>query len=84
MCLAHGDFTVWRSRRCRDHDAVGGNTRVEVGYLLPFTAGNFIYIAAADLLPEITRETRTRAKLETSIAFVAGLGLLLAATQISS
>jgi zinc and cadmium transporter len=55
-----------------------------VGYLLPFTAGNFIYIAAADLLPEITRETRTRAKLETSIAFVAGLGLLLAATQISS
>jgi zinc and cadmium transporter len=62
--------------------AVSGS--VEVGYLLPFAAGNFIYIAAADLLPEIARETRTRDKLETSIAFLAGLGLLLAATQISA
>jgi zinc and cadmium transporter len=62
--------------------AVSGS--VEVGYLLPFAAGNFIYIAAADLLPEIARETRTRAKLGTSIAFAAGLGLLLAATQISA
>lgn len=57
--------------------------RVEVGYLLPFAAGNFIYIAAADLLPEIARETRTRDKLETSAAFVAGLAVLLAVTKIS-
>ena len=64
--------------------AYAASDTVEVGYLLPFAAGNFIYIAAADLLPEIARETRTRAKLETSIAFAAGLGLLLAATQISS
>jgi hypothetical protein len=50
----------------------------------PVRSRKFVYIAAADLLPEIARETRTRAKLGTSIAFVAGLGLLLAATQISS
>ena len=62
--------------------AVSGS--VEVGYLLPFAAGNFIYIAAADLLPEIARETRTRDKLETTLAFIAGLGLLLAVTQINS
>ncbi len=56
---------------------------VEVAYLLPFAAGNFVYIAAADLLPEITSEERTRDKLETTGAFVAGLVILLAATQLA-
>jgi zinc and cadmium transporter len=56
---------------------------VEVAYLLPFAAGNFIYIAAADLLPEIASEESTADKLETSAAFVAGLALLLAVTQIA-
>lgn len=56
---------------------------IDVAYLLPFAAGNFLYIAAADLLPEITSETRTRDKLETSAAFVIGLGILLAVTQLS-
>ncbi len=56
---------------------------IEVAYLLPFAAGNFIYIAAADLLPEITTETRTADKLETSGAFVAGLAILLVATQLA-
>ena len=56
---------------------------VEVAYLLPFAAGNFVYIAAADLLPEITSEERTRDKVETTAAFVAGLAILLAATQLA-
>lgn len=56
---------------------------IEVGYLLPFAAGNFIYIAAADLLPEITAETRTRDKLETSGAFMIGLAILLTATRLA-
>ena len=55
---------------------------VEVAYLLPFAAGNFVYIAAADLLPEITSEERTSDKLETSAAFVIGLAVLLAATRL--
>jgi zinc and cadmium transporter len=54
---------------------------VEVGYLLPFAAGNFIYIATADLIPEIARETRARDKIETTTAFVVGLVLLLAVAQ---
>ena len=57
--------------------------RIEVAYLLPFAAGNFIYIAAADLLPEITSETRTRDKLETSATFMLGLAVLLTATQLA-
>jgi zinc and cadmium transporter len=55
---------------------------VEVAYLLPFAAGNFVYIAAADLLPEITSEEHTRDKLETSAAFVVGLAILLAVTRL--
>ncbi len=56
---------------------------VEVAYLLPFAAGNFVYIAAADLLPEIASEERTRDKIETTAAFITGLVLLLAATQLA-
>jgi zinc and cadmium transporter len=56
---------------------------IEVAYLLPFAAGNFVYIAAADLLPEISSEERTRDKLETTAAFLAGLVVLLAATQLA-
>jgi zinc and cadmium transporter len=56
---------------------------IEVAYLLPFAAGNFVYIAAADLLPEISSEERTRDKLETTAAFLAGLVILLAATQLA-
>ena len=62
--------------------AYGLADRIEVAYLLPFAAGNFIYIATADLLPEITSGESTADKLETSTALVVGLGLLLAATQI--
>jgi zinc and cadmium transporter len=55
---------------------------VEVAYLLPFAAGNFVYIAAADLVPELASESSTRSKVETTLAFVAGLAILLAATAI--
>ena len=63
--------------------AYGLADHIDIAYLLPFAAGNFIYIAAADLLPEITSETRTRDKLETSAAFATGLSILLVATQIA-
>ena len=56
---------------------------VEVGYLLPFAAGNFIYIAAADLIPEIARETRARDKVETTTTFFLGLAVLLAVAQVA-
>lgn len=50
-------------------------------YLLPFAAGNFIYITAADLLPELA--SRTRDTVETTTAFVTGLVILLAATRLA-
>jgi zinc and cadmium transporter len=60
---------------------------VDVAFLLPFAAGNFIYIAAADLVPQITspvacrtptdRTLVLREKLEQTLAFAVGLGALL-------
>jgi zinc and cadmium transporter len=61
--------------------AYGLAEHIEVAYLLPFAAGNFIYIAAADLLPEITSEPRSRDKLETTAAFLVGLGILFTVAQ---
>jgi zinc and cadmium transporter len=66
---------------------------INVAFLVPFAAGNFIYIAAADLLPQITAsqpcEDQTdgrlamRDKIEKSLAFGAGLGLLLLSTLLT-
>lgn len=63
-----------------------------VAFLVPFAAGNFVYIAAADLIPHITAtgkydipaESRIliRDKIEQSLAFGTGLGLLLLSTLL--
>lgn len=58
---------------------------IDVSFLVPFAAGNFVYIAAADLIPQITADTggeSTHDRIERSIAFGSGLGLLLLATTI--
>ena len=52
--------------------------RFEVTWLLPFAAGNFVYIAAADLLPELTTELAAGRKFVLTGVFVLGLGLLTA------
>jgi zinc and cadmium transporter len=49
---------------------------IDVVWLLPFAAGNFIYIAATDLLPEITVSPEWRHKLLHTAGFAAGLALL--------
>jgi len=47
-------------------------------YLLPFAAGNFIYIAAADLIPEIKHSTDLPRSVIHFCVFLAGLGIMLA------
>jgi zinc and cadmium transporter len=56
---------------------------VEVAVLLPFAAGNFLYIAASDLVPQLTSQPRAREKLLHSLAFLGGLGLLLAVAVLA-
>ncbi|MEU3200976.1 ZIP family metal transporter [Streptomyces sp. NPDC006996] len=50
---------------------------VNVAVLVPFAAGNFIYIAVADLLPEITTSPVPREKVLHTASFVLGLAALL-------
>jgi zinc and cadmium transporter len=50
--------------------------QVEVALLLPFAAGSFLYIAAADHIPEFTAEESLPSKLLHTGAFVVGLSTL--------
>ena len=45
-------------------------------YLLPFAAGNFIYIAAADLIPEIKHKAGFSRSLVHFFVFLAGIGVM--------
>jgi zinc and cadmium transporter len=51
---------------------------VDVTFLLSFAAGNFIYIAASDLIPEVKHDRRLRNNLIHFGAFVAGIAVILA------
>lgn len=50
---------------------------IEVAWLLPFAAGNFLYIAAVDLMPELTSHPGGARKVQLTMSFAAGLGILL-------
>jgi len=49
---------------------------VNVAVVVPFAAGNFIYIAATDLLPRLTTQESPGDKVAHTASFVVGLGLL--------
>jgi zinc and cadmium transporter len=53
------------------------SSAIEVDWLVPLAAGNFIYIAASDLVPEVHKQTQRGTNLLHLPAFFAGLGLLL-------
>jgi len=44
--------------------------------LIPFAAGGFIYIAAADLLPEIRKATKWKESIGTLVMFILGIGFI--------
>jgi zinc and cadmium transporter len=57
--------------------AYGASRAIDVTFLLPFAAGNFIYIAAADLIPEIKHEENAGLNVVHFLSFLTGLALLL-------
>ena len=57
--------------------AYSASLTTDVTFLLPFAAGNFIYIAAADLIPEIKHEESARLNALHFLSFIAGILLLL-------
>jgi zinc and cadmium transporter len=56
--------------------AYGVSRHVEVAALIPFAAGNFIYIALADLVPELTTTPAAHEKVIHTLGVAAGLALL--------
>jgi len=56
--------------------AYAASHTIDITFLLPFAAGNFIYIAAADLIPEIKHEENARLNVVHFLSFLLGIGLL--------
>jgi zinc and cadmium transporter len=52
------------------------SARIDVAFLVPFAAGNFIYIGASDLVPEVNKHHEIGANVVHFVAFVAGIALL--------
>lgn len=50
----------------------------DVSFLVPFAAGNFIYIGASDLVPEFRAHEDLKTNLIHLVSFVGGIGLMLA------
>jgi zinc and cadmium transporter len=86
--LLHGG---WRKRSALLYNFLSGltfllggllvyaaSTQIDVVFLIPFAAGNFLYIGAADLIPEIKESRDMRTNVVHYTAFVGGLGILLA------
>jgi len=56
---------------------------LDLGFLVPFAAGNFLYIAASDLVPEVNRHHHLGVNLLHFASFSAGIALLLAISVLS-
>ncbi len=52
---------------------------IDVSWLVPFAVGNFLYIGASDLVPEIRHHPSLRTSLIHLMTFFVGLGILFAA-----
>jgi zinc and cadmium transporter len=46
-------------------------------FLIPFTAGGFIYIAGSDLIPELQKEVKPGKSLLQFVALILGMGIML-------
>jgi zinc and cadmium transporter len=57
-------------------------SEVDVALLLAFAAGNFLYIAASDLIPEIKHDRRLRNNVVHFTAFMAGV-VVIALTRVA-
>lgn len=59
---------------------VGANSEAISGLMIPFAAGAFIYIAGADLIPEMQKETTIKVSLLQLLAFIVGIAIMMALT----
>jgi len=62
--------------------AYAASFAIDVTWLVPFAAGNFLYIGASDLVPEIKGHASVGMSLVHFAAFAAGLALLFVARTV--
>ena len=51
--------------------------RFDVSFLVPFAAGNFLYIGASDLIPEIKEHCNLQVNIVHFVAFCVGAAFML-------
>lgn len=56
---------------------IAGKIGNSILFLLPFAAGNFIYIACSDLIPEIKHKVSVKKAFFHFLVFLVGIGLML-------
>ena len=64
--------------------AYAASVQVDVSFIVPFAAGNFLYIAASDLVPEVNKHHRIGINLLHFVSFASGIALLVAIKGMSS
>ena len=52
------------------------SSRIEIWFLVPYAAGNFIYIGASDLVPEVNKQRDMKGSILHFMSFAAGIGLM--------
>ena len=62
---------------------LAGKTANFTHFIIPFAAGNFLYIAASNLVPELHRHCKLWDTLLHLIAIIAGIGLMIAVALIA-
>lgn len=56
--------------------AYAASLEISIDFLVPLAAGNFIYIGASDLVPEVNKHHSPAVNVVHFVSFVAGIGLL--------
>jgi zinc and cadmium transporter len=49
---------------------------MDISFLIPFAAGNFLYIGASDLVPEVNKHEDARVNLISLVSFLVGISLM--------
>ena len=62
---------------------LAGKTANFTHFIIPFAAGNFLYIAASNLVPELHRHCKLWDTLLHLIAIIAGIGLMIAVALLA-
>lgn len=57
--------------------AYAASKSIDVAFLIPFAAGNFLYIGASDLIPEIKHHHGTKESVIIFTSFTVGIAVML-------